>query len=119
MQRLLGYIREEGLSFRESLEVVRASSLYTVHTPVPAGHDYFDEALIGKYMIPIVQQLGISWQQFMDMGRANPGSHEKFSMSVFALNTAQETNGVSQLHGTVSQRCSSPYGRDISPRSCT
>src|SRR5690554_6809370 len=108
VQRLLDYIRQEGLTFHEALEVVRASSLYTVHTPVPAGHDYFDENLIGKYMTPIVQQLGISWQQFMDMGRANPGSHEKFSMSVFALNTAQETNGVSQLHGTVSQKMFQP-----------
>ena len=115
VQRLLDYIREEGLSFNEALEVVRASSLYTVHTPVPAGHDYFDENLIGKYMTPIVQQLGISWQQFMDMGRANPGSHEKFSMSVFALNTAQETNGVSQLHGTVSQKMFQPVWKGYFP----
>ena len=109
--------QEEGLSFNEALEVVRASSLYTVHTPVPAGHDYFDENLIGKYMTPIVQQLGISWQQFMDMGR-NPGSHEKFSMSVFALNTAQETNGVSQLHGTVSQKMFQPVWKGYFPRNC-
>ncbi len=115
VQRLLDYIRVEGLSFHEALEVVRASSLYTVHTPVPAGHDYFDEPLIGKYMKPIVQQLGVPWQQFMDMGRANPGSHEKFSMSVFALNTAQETNGVSQLHGTVSQKMFQPVWKGYFP----
>lgn len=115
VQRLLDFIRQEGLTFREALEVVRASSLYTVHTPVPAGHDYFDEALIGKYMTPIVQQLGISWQQFMDMGRANPGTPEKFSMSVFALNTAQETNGVSQLHGAVSRKMFQPVWKGYFP----
>lgn len=115
VQRLLDYIREEGLTFQEALEVVRASSLYTVHTPVPAGHDYFDEELIGKYMAPIVEQLGITWQQFMDMGRANPGSQEKFSMSVFALNTAQESNGVSKLHGSVSQKMFQPVWKGYFP----
>ncbi len=104
IQRLHDYVLDEGLSFQEALEVVRASSLYTVHTPVPAGHDYFDEPLIFKYMAPMIKSIGIPWQQFMDMGRDNPGSHEKFSMSVFALNTAQEANGVSKLHGTVSQQ---------------
>lgn len=108
VQRLRDYVQEEKLSFHEALEVVRASSLYTVHTPVPAGHDYFDEPLIAKYMTPIVQRMGITWQQFMDMGRANPGTNEKFSMSVFALNTAQETNGVSKLHGTVSKKMFQP-----------
>ena len=108
VQRLLDYVKEEGLSFNEALEVVRASSLYTVHTPVPAGHDYFDEPLIAKYMAPIVGKIGISWPRFMDMGRANPGTNEKFSMSVFALNTAQEVNGVSKLHGTVSKHMFQP-----------
>ncbi|MDD2930081.1 MAG: alpha-glucan family phosphorylase [Fermentimonas sp.] len=108
VQRLRDYVVEEKLPFNVAVEIVRASSLYTVHTPVPAGHDYFDEALIGKYMTPIVQKIGIPWQQFMDMGRSNPGTNEKFSMSVFALNTAQEANGVSKLHGTVSQKMFQP-----------
>ena len=115
VQRLLDYVKEENLSFNEALEVVRASSLYTVHTPVPAGHDYFDEPLISKYMVPIVERIGISWHRFMDMGRANPGTNEKFSMSVFALNTAQETNGVSKLHGTVSQRMFQPVWKGYFP----
>lgn len=115
VQRLHDYIHDEQLSFQEALEVVRASSLYTVHTPVPAGHDYFDETLIGKYMTPIVQRIGIPLQQFMDMGRANPGTSEKFSMSVFALNTAQETNGVSKLHGMVSQKMFQPVWKGYFP----
>lgn len=115
IQRLHDYVLEEGLSFQEALEVVRASSLYTVHTPVPAGHDYFDEPLISKYMVPMIQKIGIPWQQFMDMGRDNPGSNEKFSMSVFALNTAQEANGVSKLHGTVSQQMFQPVWKGYFP----
>ena len=107
-QRLVDYIQNDGLTFNQALEVVRASALYTVHTPVPAGHDYFDEGLFGRYMGEFPGKLGISWQEFIDMGRENPGSNEKFSMSVFALNTCQEANGVSWLHGKVSQRMFAP-----------
>ncbi len=108
LQRLLDLIEIEGLTFNQALEVVRASGLYTVHTPVPAGHDYFDEGLLGKYMGKYPQRLGLTWQEFMDMGRENPGTNEKFSMSVFALNTCQEANGVSYLHGIVSRKMFQP-----------
>lgn len=114
-QRLVDYIQIDGLEFNQALEVVRASSLYTVHTPVPAGHDYFDEGLFGKYLGEYPQKLGISWQEFIDMGRENPGSNEKFSMSVFALNTCQEVNGVSKLHGTVSQKMFAPVWKGYFP----
>jgi starch phosphorylase len=114
-QRLADYIKKSGISFNQALEVVRASSLYTVHTPVPAGHDYFDEGLFGKYLGEFPQKLGITWQEFIDMGRENPGSNEKFSMSVFALNTCQEANGVSKLHGTVSQRMFAPVWKGYFP----
>jgi len=114
-QRLVDYIQNSGLNFNQALEVVRASSLYTVHTPVPAGHDYFDEGLFGKYMGEFPEKLGISWQDFIDMGRENPGTNEKFSMSVFALNTCQEANGVSWLHGKVSQKMFAPVWRGYFP----
>ncbi len=114
-ERLNYYINEKGLSFYEAKEVVRSSSLYTVHTPVPAGHDYFDEDMISRYMGDFVNKLGISWQQFMDMGRENPGSNERFSMSVFALNTAQESNGVSLLHGKVSRNMFQPVWKGYFP----
>ena len=104
LQRLVDYVQEEGLTFNQALEVVRASSLYTVHTPVPAGHDYFDESLFGKYMGEFPEKLGISWSDLMNMGRENPDTNERFSMSVFALNTCQEANGVSWLHGEVSKK---------------
>lgn len=104
LQRLVDYVQKDNLSFEVALEMVRASSLYTVHTPVPAGHDYFDEGLFGKYMGEFPQKLGISWNDLMNMGRENPGTNERFSMSVFALNTCQEANGVSWLHGEVSKK---------------
>ena len=104
LQRLCDYI-DEGLTFNQAMELVRASGLYTVHTPVPAGHDYFDEGLFGKYMGGYPQKLGISWDEFIGMGRTNPDDHsEKFCMSTFACNTCQEVNGVSKLHGWVSQK---------------
>ena len=103
VQRLIDYVNQ-GMNFNEALELVRASSLYTVHTPVPAGHDYFDEALFGKYLGEVPGKLGISWHDFMGMGRTNPDdAGERFCMSTFLCKTCQEVNGVSWLHGKVSQ----------------
>ena len=108
LQRLCDYV-DGGMSFNQAMELVRASSLYTVHTPVPAGHDYFDEALFGKYMGGYPSRLGISWDEFIGMGRQNPDDHnERFCMSFFACNTCQEVNGVSKLHGWVSQKMFAP-----------
>ena len=104
LERLVSYVKS-GLTFNQAMEVVRASSLYTVHTPVPAGHDYFDKDLFGKYMGGYADMLGISWKEFIGMGRINPDDdNERFCMSTFACNTCQEVNGVSMLHGWVSQK---------------
>ncbi len=115
LQRLCDYI-EEGLTFNQAIELVRASSLYTVHTPVPAGHDYFDEGLFGKYMGAYPAKLGITWDEFIGMGRINPEDHnERFCMSTFACNTCQEVNGVSKLHGWVSQKMFAPIWNGYYP----
>ncbi|MEG1573654.1 MAG: alpha-glucan family phosphorylase [Bacteroidales bacterium] len=114
VQRLVYYVQNEKLSFEAALEVVRSSALYTVHTPVPAGHDSFDEQLFGKYMYEFPEKLNISFGDLMDLGRENPGTNEKFSMSVFACNTCQEVNGVSKLHGKVSQRMFQPIWKGYS-----
>lgn len=115
LQRLCDYI-DEGLTFNQAMELVRASSLYTVHTPVPAGHDYFDEELFGKYMGAYPAKLGISWDEFIGMGRTNPEDHsERFCMSTFACNTSQEINGVSRLHGWVSQKMFAPLWKGYFP----
>ena len=92
------------LSLNEATELVRASSLYTTHTPVPAGHDAFDEATMGKYLGFYPQSIGIDWRTFMSFGKTNPDDHAaKFSMSVLAANMSQNVNGVYMLHGKVSQ----------------
>ncbi len=104
VQRLLDLMHGKGLNFNEALEIVRASGLFTTHTPVPAGHDKFDEQMFQHYMNEYANQLGLSWSDFMNMGREVPGDlTEKFSVTVFACNTCQEVNGVSWLHGKVSQ----------------
>ena len=109
LQRMLDLVEKEGLNFQQALEVVRASGLYTCHTPVPAGHDYFEEGLFYKYMSSFPARLGIEWHDLIGMGRQNPENNtEKFSMSVFALNTCQEANGVSWLHGEVSKKMFAP-----------
>ena len=109
LQRLVDLVEEEHLTFNQALEVVRASGLYTCHTPVPAGHDYFEEGIFYKYMSEYPSRLGIEWKDLIGMGRHNPDDgSEKFSMSVFALNTCQEANGVSWLHGEVSKKMFSP-----------
>ncbi len=116
VQRLVDYITEKNLTFNQALEVVRASSLYTVHTPVPAGHDSFDEGLFGKYMSTYPEKLQLSWDEFIDMGRENPGNkEERFNMSAFACNTCQEVNGVSWLHGKVSQEMFNPLWKGYFP----
>ncbi|KAA6341155.1 Glycogen phosphorylase [termite gut metagenome] len=115
VQRICDYVAQ-GLAFGQAIELVRASSLYTVHTPVPAGHDYFAESLFQKYMRGYPEKMGIKWDDLMDMGRNNPGDKdERFCMSVFACNTSQEVNGVSWLHGKVSQEMFSSIWKGYFP----
>ncbi|MRT94413.1 alpha-glucan family phosphorylase [Ancylomarina sp. 16SWW S1-10-2] len=91
-------------SYSEALEIVKAGSLFTTHTPVPAGHDTFEEGMVRYYLPSVPLQLGINWEQFLALGRVNPKDHkEKFSMSNLAANTSLQMNGVSWLHGKVSQ----------------
>ncbi|HCT30873.1 MAG TPA: alpha-glucan family phosphorylase [Bacteroidales bacterium] len=105
LEQLRGYVHDEKLLFPIALEVVRSSSLYTTHTPVPAGHDSFTEDLVRTYMSHYPDRLKITWEQFMDLGRMTPGNTtEKFSMSHLASNLSQEVNGVSWLHGEVSKK---------------
>ncbi|MDI3526731.1 MAG: glycogen phosphorylase/synthase [Tenuifilum sp.] len=105
LERLRKFIVDEKLSFNESLELVRASSLFTTHTPVPAGHDAFPEELVRTYMAHYPERLKITWDEFMDLGRLTPGDKtERFSMSHLAIRLSQEVNGVSWLHGEVSRK---------------
>ena len=103
VERLREYIAE-GYSYDEALELVRSSSLFTTHTPVPAGHDAFHEDLLRTYLNNYPQMLNIDWATLMSLGKVNPyNKEEKFSMSNLACNLSQEVNGVSWMHGKVSQ----------------
>lgn len=104
LERLRNYV-QEGLRFEEAVELVRSSSLFTTHTPVPAGHDHFPEQLMQAYLYHYAHDLGISWQDFMALGRIRAtDSGEQFNMSHLAIRLSQEVNGVSRLHGMVSQK---------------
>ncbi|MBQ7268892.1 MAG: alpha-glucan family phosphorylase [Bacteroidales bacterium] len=104
LERLCEYIGSGAYHFDEALEVVRASGLFTTHTPVPAGHDAFDEDMLHKYLDDYPRRLGIDWDTLMALGKINAyDKGEKFSMSILAANISQNVNGVSMLHGKVSQ----------------
>jgi len=104
IERIRSLAGRKKLSFSEALEVIRSSSLFTTHTPVPAGHDAFPESMIRQYMSHYPDVLGITWEQFINLGKTNPNDpNDKFSMSVLACNLSQEVNGVSWLHGEVSK----------------
>ncbi len=104
IERLLQLVKKEGLNFDEAMEAVRATSVFTTHTPVPAGIDRFPSDLIRRYFSTTADELGIGIKAFMDLGRIQPGnSNEQFCMAVLAIKMASQTNGVSKLHGEVSR----------------
>ena len=104
IERIRNLIGRYDLSFSEALEVVRSSSLFTTHTPVPAGHDAFPESMLRQYISHYPDKLDITWDQLINLGKTNPNDpNEKFSMSFLACNLSQEVNGVSWLHGEVSK----------------
>ena len=104
LERLREYVADGQLSFAEAMEVVRASSLFTTHTPVPAGHDSFSEGMLKTYFWFVPDRLKITWEQMLALGRINANDpNEKLSMSFLAANLSQEVNGVSWLHGKVSR----------------
>ncbi|MDR2563931.1 MAG: alpha-glucan family phosphorylase, partial [Prevotellaceae bacterium] len=104
LERMHRLIWKHNLSFDEAREVVRASSLFTTHTPVPAGHDAFEEGLLRKYISHYPARFQVPWERIVGLGRMNPkNAGEKFSMSCLATNLSQEVNGVSWLHGKVTR----------------
>lgn len=108
IERVQRLARREGLSFDEARELVRASTLFTTHTPVPAGHDCFSEELVRRYFSDFTSAVGIPWERFFEMGRSSSSSSE-FNMSYLALNFSSFCNGVSELHGVASQELLRSY----------
>lgn len=109
LERVKKLIQEEGLSFHQATEVVKSSSLFTTHTPVPAGHDAFAEDLLKTYLYNYSEIFQISWDKFMALGRVHEYAHDElFSMSHLACRLSQEVNGVSRIHGRVSREMLKP-----------
>ena len=105
LERIRNYMKDKGLSYQESLEIVRSTQLFTTHTPVPAGHDTFSENLLRDYLYEYTYALDIPWRDLVALGRLDPDSPaELFNVSHLAIRTSQEINGVSRLHGEVSQK---------------
>jgi starch phosphorylase len=104
IERIRALRAEHGLSFDEAREIARAGLIFTTHTPVPAGIDYFPSDLIGRYFGSYYQGLGLDHEGFMALGRQNPRDpYEPFCMAILAMRLASYTNGVSKLHGQVSR----------------
>lgn len=102
LERIKDMMEEKNLSYAEAKELVRASTLFTTHTPVPAGHDSFHQDLFGTYMSFFKDKLGLTWDEFVNLGKAHP-EEDHFNMSFLACNMSQGVNGVSWLHGEVSK----------------
>ncbi|MDA8383111.1 MAG: alpha-glucan family phosphorylase, partial [Betaproteobacteria bacterium] len=93
----------QGRDFDSALEVVAAGTVFTTHTPVPAGHDIFDQELFGRYLEPYVADLGITLDELKSLG-SSPISQGGFNMTAFALRGSRLHNGVSRIHGGVASR---------------
>jgi glycogen phosphorylase len=105
LERMRHRKEKDHLTTAEAMEVVRAGTIFTTHTPVPAGIDIFDAALIEKYFGHFCDRNGIDRQTFIGLGRNNPKNpHEPFNMALLALRTTAYANGVSRLHGEVSRK---------------
>ncbi|MBF0500596.1 MAG: alpha-glucan family phosphorylase [Candidatus Riflebacteria bacterium] len=113
IERIRIAMERHQMSFAEGCELTRSSNLFTTHTPVPAGIDVFNRDLMDRYFGSYAPRLGISMQEFLDIGwaRATPKG-DGFSMAVCALNLASHANAVSKLHGRVSRE----MWRDLYPR---
>ncbi len=99
------YMHDDGMSFDDALREVAQKSVFTTHTPVPAGHDRFDGSLVEEHLGPLRDQLGISYEQLMGLGRVEPqNENESFCMTVVGLKLTRRANAVSALHGHVSRR---------------
>jgi starch phosphorylase len=112
LERIRMYMQEHGISFAEARSVVRASNVFTTHTPVPAGIDVFPPDMMDRYFANYYKSLGITRDRFLALGRKNADDkNEGFCMAVLATRLAAYINGVSELHGQVSRE----MWRDIWP----
>jgi len=102
LERMRELVEDESLSRDAAAQRLRASTVFTTHTPVPAGNEIFDAALVERHVGPLVARCGIPWQEFVALGQVQPGE-STFGLTPFALRTSSYANGVSALHGEVSR----------------
>lgn len=115
LERIRNYMKTKGLTYDEATEIVRSTQLFTTHTPVPAGHDTFSETLLREYLYEYTYALDITWENLVALGRIDAdNADELFNVSHLAIRTSQEINGVSRLHGEVSQRMFAEMNPDYS-----
>ncbi|SDL14670.1 starch phosphorylase [Maridesulfovibrio ferrireducens] len=104
LERIRVFMTDHGLSFEAAMEMVASSSIFTTHTPVPAGNDRFPADLMRPYFEPYAQTMGLAYKVFLALGREDPrDDSELFCMTVLALKLSRFNNGVSKLHGQVSR----------------
>lgn len=116
MERIYNLIKEESFSFEQALEIVRASTLFTTHTSVPAANDMFSEELLRKYLAEKAHFFNINWKEFVGLGRIDPhNDSELFSMTYLGAKLSQEINAVSKIHQKVSGGLFNPLWRDFKP----
>jgi starch phosphorylase len=102
LERMRELVSEQGLSPDEALERLRASTVFTTHTPVPAGNEVFDPELVRRNLGGLVESCGLTWEDFAALGKVEP-SETGFGLTPFSLRTSQYANAVSELHGAVSR----------------
>lgn len=107
--RIVKLVLQENLSFEEAGQFVKASTLFTTHTPVPAGQHVFGEDTLRSYQAHFAETMNIPWEQFLGLGKLNPSdSNEKFSMTYLAARTSGEINSVSEIHAEVTRKMFCP-----------
>lgn len=105
VERMRELIENHQLSFNDALQYIWSTSVFTTHTPVPAGNEKFDPVLVKRYLYEAVSKMGIQWEDFLKLGRINPDDkNESFTMTAAALKSSAFINGVSQLHGQVARK---------------
>lgn len=104
LERIRELVAEQGLTFNEAREAVAANSIFTTHTPVPAGNDAFNLDLIDRFFSSYWGQLGLSRDEFMSLARQDQSWGQSYGMTVLALHLSNQHNGVSALHGDVARR---------------
>ncbi|HEU5214752.1 MAG TPA: alpha-glucan family phosphorylase [Gaiellaceae bacterium] len=102
LERMRELVEDQGLSTDEAIERLRASTVFTTHTPVPAGNEVFDPELMRRTLGGLVERCGLAWEDFAALGKTAPDD-KGFGLTPFALRTSQYANAVSQLHGAVSR----------------